>query len=155
MDWAQMMVFYAVGSGYFISSHDAVPDDSTRSCPVDAGPSSYCYGGGPYDYDELGLADRFYNIVHAADHPLWNDCTKSKLGVAELVDIKADGHISERTYDRISQWANRILPPDHTLPRDYYSTKKMVKDLGLSIEKIDACKNGYMLYWKDNVDLEY
>ncbi|KAK4391606.1 hypothetical protein Sango_1938400 [Sesamum angolense] len=37
---------------------EGIPDDGTRSYPVDAGPSSYCYGGGPYDYDESGLADR-------------------------------------------------------------------------------------------------
>ncbi|KAL0284649.1 UNVERIFIED_CONTAM: hypothetical protein Sangu_2816500 [Sesamum angustifolium] len=41
------------------------------------------------------------------------------------------------------------------MPGDYYSTKKLVKDLGLSIEKIHACKNGCILYWKDDVDLEY
>ncbi|KAL0382927.1 UNVERIFIED_CONTAM: hypothetical protein Scaly_0580000 [Sesamum calycinum] len=51
--------------------------------------------------------------------------------------------------------ANRILPSDHTLPGVYYSIKKLVKDLGLSVEKIHACKNGCMLYWKDDVDLEY
>ncbi|KAL0362365.1 UNVERIFIED_CONTAM: hypothetical protein Scaly_1191700 [Sesamum calycinum] len=76
--------------------------------------------------------------------------------VAELVDIKADGHISERIYDRIS---NRLIeyypPPDRTLPGDYYNTKKLVKDLDLPIEKIDACKNNCILYWKDDVDLEY
>ncbi|KAL0373233.1 UNVERIFIED_CONTAM: hypothetical protein Scaly_1004900 [Sesamum calycinum] len=33
--------------------------------------------------------------------------------------------------------------------------KKLVKDLGLPVEKIHACKNGCMLYWKDDVDLEY
>ncbi|KAL0298752.1 UNVERIFIED_CONTAM: hypothetical protein Sradi_6535000 [Sesamum radiatum] len=94
--------------------------------------------------------------VHAADHPLWDGCTQSQLGVvAELVDIKADGHISERIYDLVSQWANRILPPDHTLLGNYYIMKKLVKDLGLPIEKIDACNNGCMLYWKDDVDLEY
>ncbi|KAL0405153.1 UNVERIFIED_CONTAM: hypothetical protein Slati_3829200 [Sesamum latifolium] len=38
---------------------------------------------------------------------------------------------------------------------DYYNTKKLIKDLGLHIEKIGACKNGCMLYWKDDVDLEY
>ncbi|KAL0307689.1 UNVERIFIED_CONTAM: hypothetical protein Sangu_3014600, partial [Sesamum angustifolium] len=58
-------------------------------------------------------------------------------------------------YDRISQWASRILPSDHTLPKDYYSTKKLVKDLGLPVEKSHACKNGCMLYEKDDVDLEY
>ncbi|KAL0433353.1 UNVERIFIED_CONTAM: hypothetical protein Slati_2669600 [Sesamum latifolium] len=30
-----------------------------------------------------------------------------------------------------------------------------MKDLSLTVEKIDTCKNGYMLYWKDDVDLEY
>ncbi|KAL0285590.1 UNVERIFIED_CONTAM: hypothetical protein Sangu_2772600, partial [Sesamum angustifolium] len=55
----------------------------------------------------------------------------------------------------ISQWANRILLSDYTLLGDYYSAKKLVKDLGLPVEKIRACKNGCMLYWKDDVDLEY
>ncbi|KAL0295840.1 UNVERIFIED_CONTAM: hypothetical protein Scaly_3085900 [Sesamum calycinum] len=120
------MVFYAAVPSYFTSSHKRVYDDGMRSYPVDAGPSSYCYGGGPYDYDELGLADRFYIVVHAADHPLWDSCAQSQLDVvAELVDIKADG--------------------------DYYNTKKLVKDLGLPIQKIDACKNGCMLYWKESV----
>ncbi|KAL0402325.1 UNVERIFIED_CONTAM: hypothetical protein Slati_4262400 [Sesamum latifolium] len=33
--------------------------------------------------------------------------------------------------------------------------KKLIKDLGLPMEKIDACKNGCMLYWKDDIDLDY
>ncbi|KAK4394510.1 hypothetical protein Sango_1605300 [Sesamum angolense] len=33
--------------------------------------------------------------------------------------------------------------------------KKLVKDLGLPVEKIHAYKNGCMLYWNDDVDLEY
>ncbi|KAK4397725.1 hypothetical protein Sango_1248000 [Sesamum angolense] len=41
------------------------------------------------------------------------------------------------------------------LLRDYYNTKKFVKDLGLPVEKIHACKNSCMLYWKDDVDFEY
>ncbi|KAL0375633.1 UNVERIFIED_CONTAM: hypothetical protein Scaly_0680900 [Sesamum calycinum] len=157
MDWAQRMVFDAVRPSYFASSHEGVPDDGTRSSPVDAGTSSYVYGGGgPYNYDESRLAHRISNIVHAVDQPLWDGCNQSQLGVvAKLVDIKADDHISEQIYDRISKWANRILPSDHTLPRDYYSMKKLVKDLGLPIEKFHTCKNGCMLYWKDVVDLEY
>ncbi|KAL0291342.1 UNVERIFIED_CONTAM: hypothetical protein Scaly_2641600 [Sesamum calycinum] len=133
MERAQRMIFDIVGPSYFTSSHEGILDDCTRSCPVDAGPSSYCYGDGPYDYVESGLANRFFNIVHAADQSLWDGCTQSQLGVvAELVD----GHISKRIYGRISQWANRILPSDHTLLGDYYSMKKLVKDLSLPIEKI-------------------
>ncbi|KAK4407977.1 hypothetical protein Sango_0378700 [Sesamum angolense] len=157
MDWAQRMIFYAARPSYFASSHEGVPDDCTRSCHVDSGPNSYYFdSGGPYDYDESGLADHFSNIVHVADQLLWHSCTQSQLGVvAELVDIKADGHISKQIYDRISRWANRILPSDHTFPGDYYSTKKSVKDLPLPVEKIHTCKDGCMLYWKDGVDLGY
>ncbi|KAK4383618.1 hypothetical protein Sango_2758600 [Sesamum angolense] len=41
------------------------------------------------------------------------------------------------------------------MPRDYYSTKKLIRNLGLPFEKIDACKNNCMLYWKDGIGSEY
>ncbi|KAL0393121.1 UNVERIFIED_CONTAM: hypothetical protein Sradi_2534900 [Sesamum radiatum] len=84
------MIFYAARLSYIVSSHEGVPDNGTRSYLVDADTSSYAYGdGGPYDYDESGLADRFSNIVHTADQPLWDGCNQSHLGViTELVDIK-------------------------------------------------------------------
>ncbi|KAL2231211.1 UNVERIFIED_CONTAM: hypothetical protein Sindi_1715500 [Sesamum indicum] len=53
------------------------------------------------------------------------------------------------------EYPSRLISPGQTLPKDYYSTKKLVKDFNLPVEKIDACKNGCMLYWKDDVDLEY
>ncbi|KAL0444178.1 UNVERIFIED_CONTAM: hypothetical protein Slati_2140500 [Sesamum latifolium] len=146
------MVFDVAGHTY---NQDSVADDSTRSCPLDAGPSSYYYNRDPYDYMS-GLADQFHDVLHAAEQPLWNGCTTSQLAaVAELVDIKADGQLSERIYDQISQWGDHIIPPDHSFLVDYYNTKKLIKDLGLPMEKIDACKNGCMLYWKDDIDLDY
>ncbi|KAL0433743.1 UNVERIFIED_CONTAM: hypothetical protein Slati_2708600 [Sesamum latifolium] len=95
INWAQRMVLDAAGLTFYSStySQDCAPDDGTRSCPLDAGPSSYYYGDGPYDYVS-GLADWFHDVLHAAEKPLWNGCTTSQLAaVAELVDIKADGHI--------------------------------------------------------------
>ncbi|KAL0387723.1 UNVERIFIED_CONTAM: hypothetical protein Sradi_2654100 [Sesamum radiatum] len=118
------------------------------------GETLLAYGGGPYDYVS-GLADRFHDVVHAAEQPLWNNCTQSQLSVAaELVNINTEGHISKHIYDRIFKWADHILLCDHTLPLDYYSTKKLIKDLSLHVEKIDACKNGCMLYWKIDIDLD-
>ncbi|KAL0455567.1 UNVERIFIED_CONTAM: hypothetical protein Slati_0895900 [Sesamum latifolium] len=146
------MIFDAAGQAY---SQDDAADDGTRSCPLDAGLSSYYYDGGPYDYVS-GLADRFYDILHAAEQPLWNGYTTSQLAaMAELVDTKADGQLSERIYVRISQWGDYIMPHDHSFPVDYYNTNKLIKDLGLPMEKIDACKNSCMLYWKDDIDLDY
>ncbi|KAK4388285.1 hypothetical protein Sango_2435100 [Sesamum angolense] len=56
---------------------EGVLDDGTRSCPVDPGPSSYCYSsGGPYDYDESGLADHFFNRLYSTratvEHMTWH-----------------------------------------------------------------------------------
>ncbi|KAL0331747.1 UNVERIFIED_CONTAM: hypothetical protein Sangu_1720200 [Sesamum angustifolium] len=55
----------------------------------------------------------------------------------------------------VSQWASDLLPRDHTLPSNYYNAKKMIRDLGLPVEKIHACRNSCMLYWKDDIDMEY
>ncbi|KAL0394792.1 UNVERIFIED_CONTAM: hypothetical protein Slati_4445400 [Sesamum latifolium] len=61
MNWAQRMVFDAAGQAY---NQDGATDDGTRSCPLDASPSSYYYDGGPY---VSGLADRFHDVLHAAE----------------------------------------------------------------------------------------
>ncbi|KAL0328162.1 UNVERIFIED_CONTAM: hypothetical protein Scaly_2248800 [Sesamum calycinum] len=132
---------------YFNYNQDGAPDDGTRSCPTNVGPSSY-YSGTPYDY-VLGLADQFHNVMHVAEQSLWN------YSIADLVNIKDEGYIFERIYDRISQWADLILPRYHTLSLDYYSTKNLIRDLSLPVEKIDTCKNGCMLYWKDDINLDY
>ncbi|KAL0402376.1 UNVERIFIED_CONTAM: hypothetical protein Slati_4267500 [Sesamum latifolium] len=48
MDWTQSMVFDVVEPAFWASNYnqDGAPDDGTRLCPTDAGPSSY-YDGGP------------------------------------------------------------------------------------------------------------
>ncbi|KAL2252657.1 UNVERIFIED_CONTAM: hypothetical protein Sindi_0060400, partial [Sesamum indicum] len=104
----------------------------------------------------IRAGDQFHDVVHAGEQPLWKNCIQFQLrAVAELVNIKVEGHISQHIYKRISQCADYILPHNHTLPQDYYSTKKLRRDLGLPIEKIDACKNACMLYWMDNIDPDY
>ncbi|KAL0298795.1 UNVERIFIED_CONTAM: hypothetical protein Sradi_6539300 [Sesamum radiatum] len=123
MDEAQKMVFYAAGLSYFASSHEDIlmmVRGLVLWMPVLVHIVMLAV------IRTIMLIDRFSNIVHAANQPLWDSCTQSQLGiVAELVDIKTDGHIFEQIYDRISQWANRILPSDHTLSGDYYNTKKL------------------------------
>ncbi|KAK4394110.1 hypothetical protein Sango_1881800 [Sesamum angolense] len=125
MDWTQRMVFDATGSSYYASSHEGVPDDGTRPCLVDASTSSYIRdNGGPYDYDESGLADHFSNIVHAADQPLWDGCNQCQLGaVVELVDIKADGHISN---EYMIEYPNGLIEycPPITLCREITTARR-------------------------------
>ncbi|KAL0430419.1 UNVERIFIED_CONTAM: hypothetical protein Sradi_0667900 [Sesamum radiatum] len=146
------MVYDAAGPHFFSAHLNPEPVGACSSFPTngsEAGPSSY-------SYDVSRLSDRFFDVVRAADQPLYNGCDESQLSaVARLVNIKAENNMSERCYDQVSQWASDLLPRDHTLPPDYYNTKKLIRDLGLPIEKIHACKNGCMLYWKDDIGLEY
>ncbi|KAL0443854.1 UNVERIFIED_CONTAM: hypothetical protein Slati_2108100 [Sesamum latifolium] len=106
--------------------------------------------------EPVGACSSFRTNVHAVDQLLYNDYDESQLSVvAQLVNIKAENNMSERCYNQVFQWTSDLLPRDHTLCSDYYNTKKLIRDLGLPIEKIHACKNGCMFYWKDDMGLEY
>ncbi|KAK6803029.1 hypothetical protein RDI58_000813 [Solanum bulbocastanum] len=39
-----------------------------------------------------------------------------------------------------------LLPDGANLPNSYYEAKKIIKELGLSYDKIDACTNNCLLY---------
>ncbi|XP_030927396.1 uncharacterized protein LOC115953761 isoform X1 [Quercus lobata] len=47
-----------------------------------------------------------------------------------------------------------MLPSDAKLSKDHYEAKKIVRDLSLDYEKIHACPNDCMLFWKQNINLE-
>ncbi|KAK4386036.1 hypothetical protein Sango_2474200 [Sesamum angolense] len=73
-------------------------------------------------------------------------CNESQLfAVAGVMNIKAENNMLKRCYDQVSQWTSRLLPCDQTLSPDY----------AVLIEKMDVCKNCYILYWKDGIDLDY
>ena len=46
-----------------------------------------------------------------------------------------------------------FLPSNAKLPNNCYEAK-IIKDLGLSYEKIHACPKDCVLYWKENANLE-
>ncbi|KAI5407283.1 hypothetical protein KIW84_053510 [Lathyrus oleraceus] len=46
-----------------------------------------------------------------------------------------------------------VCPVQKCLPENYYQATQLVSKLGLKVEKIDCCKNGCMLYYKDDSKL--
>ncbi|KAL0340114.1 UNVERIFIED_CONTAM: hypothetical protein Sradi_4528200 [Sesamum radiatum] len=115
MNWDQRMVYDTVGP-QFLSTHQE-PEAEVPVAP----------------------------FLQAVDQPLYSGCDQSQLAaVARLVNIKAETNMSERCYDQVSQWASDLLSRDHTLPSNYYNTKKMIRNLGLPVEKIHGCRNGCM-----------
>lgn len=48
------------------------------------------------------------------------------------------------------QAIKELIPSDNSLLDDYYQHKKIISMLSFLVVEIDACKNGCMLYWKDD-----
>lgn len=97
-------------------------------------------------------AAAFFKLLQTADEPLWDGCKNhTRLSaVSQLMNCKSDFNMSESCYNRIISLVKSMLPKDALLPDDFYQSKKMVKKLILKYEKIEACPNDCMLYWKEH-----
>ncbi|TXG73322.1 hypothetical protein EZV62_001901 [Acer yangbiense] len=51
--------------------------------------------------------------------------------------------------DLLLELFKEALPEGEILPKSFYQTKKIISDLGLGYEKIHACPNDCILYWKE------
>lgn len=101
-------------------------------------------------------AQRFYDMLKAADCELWPGCTKhSQLSVvARLMNLKSEHNISERCFDQIAEFKKEIVPDNNMVPENFYRTKKLLSGMGLPVQKIDCCYHNCMLYWKGDSELE-
>ncbi|KAL6579029.1 hypothetical protein OROMI_009245 [Orobanche minor] len=98
-------------------------------------------------------AKKFYDMLEAANEPLWDGCEKhTKLSlVARLMSIKAENRMSEKCYDQIAELMKEIAPENNEITRNFYSSKKLLRGMGLPAEKIDCFENGCILYWGDDL----
>ncbi|CAN1125381.1 hypothetical protein LINPERPRIM_LOCUS31644 [Linum perenne] len=99
-------------------------------------------------------ANRFYDILDAIDKELFQGCKKhSKLSfVLELYHKKCMNGLSNKAFNDILSTLRETLHEGDSLPKSSYEIKKLIRDLGLHYEKIDACENNCMLFWKNNKD---
>ncbi|XP_057770644.1 uncharacterized protein LOC130990427 [Salvia miltiorrhiza] len=109
------------------------------------------------DIEELpnSKAKQFYDMLAAADKELWPGCKNhSQLSfVARLMSLKSENHMSERCFDQMIELIQEILPEDNLAPDNFYETKKLLRGMGLPVEKIDCCPNNCMIYWRDDAEL--
>ncbi|CAH9138523.1 unnamed protein product [Cuscuta epithymum] len=156
MRWDQQMVYDAYGVPISQFNPPQPPNDppeaSTSYQPdADENPTFY------QPYVDEGLAERFQDVLKAADQPLYADCEGySQLSaVTEFMNIKAEYSLPETCMNRVLQSVGGMLPRDHTLPDSYYHMKQLMSKLGLPCVEIDACPEGCMLFWKEDEALEF
>ncbi|XP_057803652.1 uncharacterized protein LOC131018985 [Salvia miltiorrhiza] len=100
-------------------------------------------------------AQHLYDMLKAADRELWPGCkTHTQLSlVARLMSLKSDNNMSERCFDQILELIKEIVPDNNLVTGDFYSAKKLLRGMGLPVEKIDCCRNNCMLFWGDDESL--
>ncbi|XP_031120919.1 uncharacterized protein LOC116024158 [Ipomoea triloba] len=90
-----------------------------------------------------------------AEKPLFPGSTKfTKLSaVLKLYNLKAKNGWSDKGFTELLELLKDMLPGDNELPNSTYEAKKMLCPLGMDIERIHACPNDCILYWKEYKDL--
>ncbi|XP_021829050.1 uncharacterized protein LOC110769375 [Prunus avium] len=71
--------------------------------------------------------------------------------MVRLMQAKVENHWTNKSFDILLEILNWACPKPHNFPTTYYATNKMLKNLGLGYENIDACVNDCALFYKEHV----
>ncbi|KAK9087620.1 hypothetical protein Syun_030014 [Stephania yunnanensis] len=96
-------------------------------------------------------ARQLYDMIEASSEQLWSGCeTMTTLSaMARLLAIKSKHHISERWYNEIIKFMKDCLSNDNSLVENFYATKRLMRGLGLPVEKIDCCEDQSWKHFND------
>ncbi|GJZ96521.1 putative transposon, En/Spm-like, transposase-associated domain protein [Tanacetum coccineum] len=93
---------------------------------------------------------KFNDVLEESKKELYPGCKNSVLSfIVKLYRSKCIGKSSEKGFTMMLDTLRETFP-DASIPRSFYEMKKVIRDLGLSYDKIDACPNDCMLYRKTN-----
>jgi len=95
---------------------------------------------------------RIYNLVRDARQEAYPGCKKfSKLSIiVRLLHIKNLYGWSDVSFSALLLLLKELLPENSSLPVTFQDCKYIIKELGCSYEKIHACPNYCILFWKEH-----
>ncbi|XXG77374.1 hypothetical protein AAC387_Pa08g1541 [Persea americana] len=99
----------------------------------------------------------FERMLDASQRPLYPGCSPNNTlldFVIKMMEQKVEGKWSNKSFNNVMQIQKSILLDGNLIPDSIYVAKKILHDLGLGYEHIDACHNDCALFWKENIDLE-
>ncbi|XP_061358749.1 uncharacterized protein LOC133302942 [Gastrolobium bilobum] len=93
-------------------------------------------------------AYKFYRLLHDAEQELYPECEHfSKLSfIVQLLNIKCLFGLSAKSIDALLSLLTKAFPKGNKVPMSYFEARKVIRELGLDYEKIDACLNDCILY---------
>jgi hypothetical protein len=103
------------------------------------------------EYEVSDDAKKFYNLIEEATQELYSGCKKfSTLSFTiRLYLLKCLHGWSNASFTSLLELLKEALP-FLNVPDSFNKTRRMIKNLGLDYNKIDACPNDCMLYWKNH-----
>ena len=99
--------------------------------------------------------DAFQKLLEDAEKPLYPGCSNFKKlsALVKLYNLKVKSGWSDKSFSELLKLLGEMLPDQNEIPTSMYEAKKTLNALGMEYEKIHACPNDCILYWKDYKDL--
>ncbi|XP_052295799.1 uncharacterized protein LOC127901832 [Citrus sinensis] len=95
--------------------------------------------------------DAFPKLLEDAEKPLYPGCNNFKKlsALVKLYNLKVKSGWSDKSFSELLKLLGEMLPDQNEIPTSMYEAKKTLNALGMEYEKIHACPNDCILYWKD------
>ena len=103
--------------------------------------------------EEVRNFDKFKEDAKRELYPGCTDYSILKF-VIEMLNVKVMINLSNKGLDMMLELLTKVLLKGNLVPRSTYEAKKILCDLGISYEHIDARKNDCALFWKENENLD-
>ncbi|XP_020271787.1 uncharacterized protein LOC109846957 [Asparagus officinalis] len=89
----------------------------------------------------------FEKLLEASQREMYPGCKNFTLlaFVVKMLHVKVENRWSNKSFDMILQIFRDLLPEGHLVPGSIYETKKLLRDLGMGYEHIDACQHDCVL----------
>ncbi|CAL9030086.1 unnamed protein product [Prunus brigantina] len=100
--------------------------------------------------------EQYEQLLKSANQELYPGCESLSVltAIVELMHGKIKYRMSNLCFDYFLGVFKRMLPTDNCLPKDHRQAQKVLNGLGLGYEKIHACKNNCMLFYKEYETLD-
>ncbi|XP_021867293.1 uncharacterized protein [Spinacia oleracea] len=97
---------------------------------------------------------KFFDMLKAAEEPLYDGCKLSLLSVAaRITNLKCEYNMPNKAIDDVASLVKEICPEINYMTDTFSRTRKLLDGLELPHHRIDVCPNGCMLFWKEHKDL--
>ncbi|CAL8989925.1 unnamed protein product [Prunus brigantina] len=101
-------------------------------------------------------SEQYEKLLKNANQELYPGCESFSVltAIVELMHGKIKYRMSNLCFDYFLGVFKRMLLTDNCLPKDHKQAQKVLNGLGLGYEKIHACKNNCMLFYKEYESLD-